>query len=127
MYLYKRIYCIYIKESIVFSKRDDLKSSFPGDFESSFVEIALPSKKDFIILCIYRYSSSNISINQINNDYIEPLLEKITSEKKPCALMGYFNFNLLNSETDDGTNLFYNNLTSNFFTTFILQPTRLVS
>ena len=41
--------------------------------------------------------------------------------------MGDFNINLLNWETDDGTNLFYNNLTSNFFTPFILQPTRLIS
>ena len=41
--------------------------------------------------------------------------------------MGDFNINLLNSETDDGSNLFFNNLTSNFFTPYIMQPTRLVS
>ena len=118
---------LYIKDSIVFNKRDDLKFSSSGDFESSFVEIILPSKKNLIVGCIYRHPSSNISINQFNNDYIEPLLEKITSENKPCALMGDFNINLLNSETDDGSNLFFNNLTSNCFTPYIMQPPRLVS
>ena len=102
---------LHIKDSIVFNKRDDLKFLSSGDFESSFVEIILPSKKNLIVGCIYRHPSSNISINQFINDYIEPLLEKI---------MGDFNINLLNSETDDGSNLFFNNLTSNFFTPYIM-------
>ena len=41
--------------------------------------------------------------------------------------MGDFNIDLLKVETNDETNEFYNNLTSYFFTPFILQPSRPVS
>ena len=49
----------YIKNSIVFNKRDDLKFYSPGDFESTFIEIIFPNKKNMIIGCIYRHPSSN--------------------------------------------------------------------
>ena len=46
---------LYIKNSIVFNKRDDLKIHSPGQFESTFIEITFPSKKNMIIGCIYRH------------------------------------------------------------------------
>ena len=41
--------------------------------------------------------------------------------------MGDFNVDLLKSDTNNDENLFYNNMSSYFFTPFILQPTRLRS
>ena len=41
--------------------------------------------------------------------------------------MGDFNIDLLKIDTNEDTNLFYNNLSSHLFTPFVLQPTRLSS
>ena len=57
----------------------------PGVFESTFIEIILPGRKNLIVGCIYRHPSSNYTVN---NDHIEPLLQKISTENKICSLMG---------------------------------------
>ena len=41
--------------------------------------------------------------------------------------MGDFNIDLLKVDSNEDSNAFYNNVTSHFFTPFILQPTRLKS
>ena len=117
----------YIKESISFNERNDLKFNSKGNFESTFIELVFTKRKNMIIGCIYRHPSSTINIKQFNDEYIEPLLEKITSEKKICALVGDFNIDLLKSNTNNDINLFYNSMTTHFFTPFILQPTRPIS
>ena len=80
-----------------------------------------------IIGCIYRHPSSNITIKHFTQDFMEHLLSKIVSEEKICAIMGDFNIDLIKNDKHDEINIFYNNLTSNFFNPFILQPTRLLS
>ena len=93
----------FILKSLVYVKRDDLKLKAPntGDFESTFIEIILPNKKNLILGCIYRHPSSNINISQFNDRYIEPLLQKITMENKICVLMGDFNINLLKIDSQN--------------------------
>ena len=58
---------------------------------------------------------------------MEPILQRISLEKKQCVLMGDFNVDLLKTDTHNDSNLFYNNLSSYFFTPYVLQPTRLHS
>ena len=118
---------IFIKNSLVSKKRDDLKISSSGDFESTFIELIFPQKRNMIIGCIYRHPSSNITIKHFTQDFMEPLLSKIVSEEKICAIMGDFNIDLIKNDKPDEINMFYNNLTSNLLNPFILQPTRLVS
>ena len=77
--------------------------------------------------CIYRPPSSTMSIKKFNDEIFDPLLDKIASEDKTWALMGDYNINLLKIDTNEDTNLFYNNLSLHFFTRFVLQPTRLCS
>ena len=110
----------YIKNSIVFNRRDDLKFYSPGDFESTFIEIIFPNKKNMIIGCIYRHPSSNISIQKFNKEIFEPVLEKIASEEKTCALLGDFNIDLLKVDSNEEANAYYNIVTSHFFIPFIL-------
>ena len=114
----------YILKTIVFNRRDDLKFYSPGDFESTFIEIIFPNKKNMIIGCIYRHPSSNISIQK---ELFEPVLDKIASEEKTCALMRDFNIDLLKVDSNEEANAYYNIVTSHFFIPFILQPTRLKS
>jgi len=77
-----------------------------------------------IIGCIYRHPTSNLTIQEFNNVIMEPLLEKITSENKNSALLGDFNINLLYNGLSDDVSLFYNTLSSHFFTPHVLQPSR---
>ena len=80
-----------------------------------------------VVGCIYRHPTSKIYIQDFNHDYIEPLLQKISSENKLCAIMGDFNIDILKCDTHDMNNAFLNSLTSNSFSPYVLQPTRLAS
>ena len=87
------------------------------------MEIILPGRKNVIVGCIYRQPSSHLTVNQFNN-YIEPVLQKISAENKMCSLMGDFNIDLLKTRSLSGVNQFFNTLSSNFFAPYILQQTR---
>ena len=116
----------YLSNSMNFINRDDLKFNSAGNFESTFVEIIIPQKKNLIVGCIYRHPSSSVSINEFNNIFIEPLLNKISSEDKICTIMGDFNIDLLcQSQTKIAD--FQNLMSSHFFAPFITQPTRPIS
>ena len=116
----------YLKDHIDYVERKDLDFNSVGDFESSFIEIKFPKKKN-LFGCIYRHPTSNIPVHEFNQCCIDPLLHKINSENKQCILMGDFNIDLLKCETHEDSNAFLNSLSSSFFTPYVLQPTRLTS
>ena len=68
-----------------------------------------------------------MSVDEFNDIYLTPLLKKITFENKNIFLTGDFNINLLNTETDEPTSSFLNNLTSNLFIPHIILPTRITT
>ena len=105
----------YVSNSINYKKRDDLKQTSKTDFESTFIEVILPNRKNLILGCIYRHPSSTMSIKDFNENFLEVVFNKISREGKLCSIMGDFNLDLLKIETDNGINDFYNTLTSNFF------------
>ena len=74
-------------------------------------------EQKLILGCVYHHPTSTISIQQFNNDYIDPLLEKISVENKLCSLMSDFNIDFLKTDTIviDNVNAFYNSMTSHFF------------
>ena len=115
----------YIKNGIDYIVREDLKLNISSICEAIFVEIILPDRKNLVVGCIYRHPSE--SIRNFSNDYLEPILNKISREKKECALMGDFNVDLLNSSGNTAASEFFNTMSSYFYTPFILQPTRLRS
>ena len=117
----------YIKNGVDYVKRDDLQINSPSNFESMFIELQFPKKKNLIVGCIYRHPSSILSVHDFTNTYLDPILQKISSENKQCVLMGDFNINLLKADTNGTVGDFYNMMSSNFFTPFVLQPTRLKS
>ena len=117
----------FIKKSLAFNRRDDLKFNSPGDFESTFIEINFPKRRNIVIGCIYRHPSSTLPISTFIDEYIEPMLNKISAENKLCTLMGDFNIDLLKIDSNKDSNYFYNIMTSHFFAPFILQPTRPIS
>ena len=92
-----------------------------------FVEIILKDRINLEIGSIYRHPSSKISINDFAESHLEPILHKISREKKEFILMGDFNVDLLKASGDNAAGKFYNTLSSYFFTPYVLQPTRLRS
>ena len=73
--------------------------------------------------CISKHPSMKIS--RFNREYLTPLLTNIHKEENTGMLMGDFNINLLNAETNTSISELHDNLSSDFFTPYILQPTRL--
>ena len=55
-----------------------------------------------------------MKICDFNNEYLTPLLAKILQEKT-CLLMGDFNINLINTDTNHNVSDFYDILSSDFF------------
>ena len=117
----------FVKETITFNPRNDLSFNSKGNYESTFIELIFEKRKNMIVGCIYRHPTSTITIKQFTDECIEPLLAKITSEKKICTLVGDFNIDLLKSNSNNDINSFYNTMNSHFFTPYILQPTRPIS
>ena len=113
----------YIKNDLDYFVRNDLKLSSPSNFEAMFVEIILPGRKNLVVGCVYRHGASDLPIQKFSEDHLQPLLHKISQERKECALMGDFNIDLLKSS--NAASDFHDNLSSYFFTPFVLQPTRL--
>ena len=86
-----------------------------------------PNKRNLIVGCIYRHPTSKISVDDFTNVHLDPILHKISIEKKQCVIMGDFNIDLLKYHTDNNSITFFNNLSSHLFTPRVLQPTRLTS
>ena len=89
---------LYVPNHLQFIERSDLDTIAykSRKLESKFIEIIQPKDKNMIVGCIYRHPS--MSIDEFNNHFLMPLLEKASSENKPIFLLGDFNIDLLKSE-----------------------------
>ena len=66
-----------------------------------------------------------MNINEFNTNYLNPLLQKISTENKNLVLMGDFNINLLNAEHDVNISNFVDILSSYSLLPHINLPTRI--
>ena len=82
---------LYIAEHLPFLPREDLSKSLylANCIESVFVEICEPKKKNMIVGCIYRHHT--ITTDDFNQNFLSPLLSKISTENKTLMLLGDFN------------------------------------
>ena len=62
--------------------------------------------------------------HKFNNDFMNTLLKKLTSENKPI-ITGNFNLNLIKYMQNTGVNQFLENILSNNFIPQITLPTRI--
>ena len=76
-----------------------------------------------IVGCIYKHP--NISISEFNSDFLVPFLNKISLEKKEVILLGDYNINLLNCDSDKNTSEFLELMLSYSFLPKIIKPTRI--
>ena len=112
---------LYISSDLNYKVRNDLKIYKAKELESVFVEIINKDKKNYIIGCIYKHPKM---LTHEFNDRVIPILEKIYPENKEGYVMGDFNINLINYETDNTTSHFLDNICSNSFFPYINIPTR---
>ena len=115
----------FVSNNLNFKLRSDLEIKKPQLCESIFIEVNFNKQKNIIFGCIYRHPST--SITDFNENFLTPLLQKLSLEKISCCLMGDFNINLLKTASNTCVSVFYQMMSSSFFTPHILQPTRITS
>ena len=67
-----------------------------------------------------------MDLDDFNNTFSDPLMEKLKSENKEIFLAGDFNIDLMKNELNS-TSTFLNILTANLFVPHIIIPTRITS
>ena len=77
---------LYIDKNLIYRSRSELTLYESKEIESSFIEITETKKKNTIAGCIYKHP--NASVGEFTNDFLEPLLEKLSFVKKEVILMG---------------------------------------
>ena len=107
---------IYIQNDLRYKIRKDL--NLYREKESTFIEIIEPNirNKNKIIGCIYKHP--NVAVAEFTSDFINLLLEKLSHEKNQIILMGDFNINILNCDSDKDTSDFVDTMYASplFFT-----------
>ena len=118
---------LFVRDDLNHFSRNDLSILCNSDsfLESCFLE--LPSDNNganIVVGCIYKHPSmdSNSFYNKL-----QPLLHSISNENKRLILMGDFNINLLNADTDTAVNSFVDILSSYLLLPNINIPTRITS
>ena len=115
---------LYIADGLNFKPRNDLKIYKSKELESAFVEIINPNEANSIIGVIYKHPCIHGDI--FNDDYLKPLLEKLsTQSNKKLFITGDFNFDLIKASTHKETADFFNSMTSNFLLPLITLPTKI--
>ena len=118
---------LYIDNSYVCRTRNDLDSLVyvSEKLESVFVEIIKKDGKNIIIGCIYRHPS--MGIEDFNTNYLNNVLNKISTENKNIFLCGDFNIDLMKTGDDVNIDNFMELITSNLLVPHVILPTRITS
>ena len=115
---------LYISNKITnYKKRNDLQIYKSKQLESVFIEIMNKKTSNIIVGCIYRHPCMHV--NDFNENFLAPLLEKISFENKTVLLMGNFNINLLKHQEHSATAEFFDLMTSHGLFPQITDPTRI--
>ena len=114
---------LYISNDLKHRVRSDLKIYKPRELESIFIEIMTEKGQNLIVGCVYKHPK--MLVNEFHQSYIEPLFEKLSFEKKKIMLMGDFNINLFNYDSDPNTSDFVDTIYSNSLLPYINIPTRI--
>ena len=114
---------LYIDKSLKYKLRKDLNLNKPNEIELTFIEIIETKKKNTVISCIYKHPK--VPIKEFLNDNLQPLLIELSFEKEEVILMGDFNINLLNCNTEKYTSDYIDTLYSHSFYPSINSRTRI--
>ena len=111
---------LYIEDKFDSFERTDIKIQ-NNNFESTWAEITNKLSRNIVVASIYRHPRYNLT-EFIS--YLEKCLNILTDENKEIYLCGDFNIELLQIETNNHYQQFYNMLCSYGFLPKMIQPTR---
>ena len=83
---------LYIDKNFRYRSRSDLILYKSKEIELSFIEILELKKKNVMVGCIYKHP--NVPVGEFTNEFSEPLLEKLSFNKKGSYSNGDYNINL---------------------------------
>ena len=109
-------------QNLKYKVRGDVNIYSKSLTESIPTEIMNTKQKNMIIECIYKHRKQGT--HDFNENYILPLMDKLSREKKDILIMGDLNINILNYNNDKDTTTFLETMSSNSFSPFITLPTR---
>ena len=115
---------LYISNCFIPNRRTDLEKLMysPKLLESTFAEIQVKNQPNIVVGSIYRHHS--LPVNEFNNTFLGPLLDKVSKQGKQLIIMGDFNINILNSHTDTSSSNFVDTLSNFLMLPHINLPTR---
>ena len=115
---------LYLSDTLNSSSRKDLNLILykPKLLESTFAEISILNQSNLVVGSIYKHPA--LDTFEFCNDYLSPLLDKISREGKTLILLGDFNINLMNSSGDPNIANFLDILGNHLILPQILLPTR---
>lgn len=118
---------LFISDKLLYRPRKDLTQLLykTKNLESIFIEVTQPKKTNIIIGTVYKHPM--MSIDEFNIEYLNPLLEKTSSENKTIILLGDFNINLLLNNSVSNVSNFMDILGSYSMLPSILLPTRITT
>ena len=100
--------------------RPDL-SKDSTDFESVWVEVENKSGKNYLLCCVYRHPNSSIDTF---SEYLHELFSNPAVCNKQVFILGDFNIDLLNYNSNTPTTNYVNFLFSKQFLPYIIHPSR---
>ena len=115
---------LYLENNLDYKIRSNLKFVNSKLTDSLFVEVTVPKGKNIIIGVVYRAPRADLA--EFVKDFNE-VIDKITKENKICYVMGDFNVNLMNYQTNNLTGEFLDIMYSNLLCPMINRPTRITS
>ena len=115
---------IYISQDLAYKNRSELNISQVTQLQSAFIEFVNENSKNAIVGCIYKHL--NMPITEFFSNSPEPLLTKISFEKKKSYSYGVITLiNLSNCESGENTYDFLELMLSFSFLPRIMNPTRI--
>ena len=119
----KRGTLLYIDKNVKYKLHNGLTIYEKKMVESTFIEILNKKQKNMIIGCVYKHPKHEVS--DFTNNFITPLLDKLSNENKDIMIMGDFTINLINYNDDKNTGNFLDTMFSQSFLPYITTPTRI--
>ena len=115
---------IYIKKTLNYKLGKDFIIYKLNQLESTFIQV-IQKKGTCIVGCTYRHPSMEIS--DFNMYYLSNLTETLSSENKKTVLLGDFNADLLNYDSNHDVTDFLDAICSNLLLPHITSPTRITT
>ena len=110
---------LYADKQLTYRLRKDLimyKSKEHILFNNSNLNAAV----DFI------YKHCKVPVTEFTEDYLIPVFKKLAKENKETMIMGNFNINILNCDSDRDISSFIDTISSNFFCPTINIATQII-